>query len=85
MKLFYAYSKSVRTSVFIVFLLYQSSQNLQAQCSSCSDGPSEGVVEACDDFESSTVGQILPLEKNSWRPWGGLLTFQPSSASTDRR
>jgi trimeric autotransporter adhesin len=68
MKLFYAYSKSVWFSVFFLFLLYQSSHNLNAQCSSCSDDLSEGTLISCDDFESYTANRAL-TSNSKWRGW----------------
>lgn len=70
MKHIYSCSKPALLFVIFLFFLCQYSQNSYGQCASCSDGPPEGLVESCDDFESYTVGKTLPLEKNNWRPWG---------------
>ena len=75
MKQFYSCIKPAQLFVFVFFFLYQSSQNLYAQCSSCSDGPPDGVIVTCDNFESYPVNQPLPKDQVTWKGWGGNSTF----------
>lgn len=66
MKVFYLCTKPVGLFVFILFFLIQSSHNIYAQCTSCSDGPPGGIIQSCDNFESYTANKALPAN-SMWR------------------
>ena len=85
MKQFNPCIKPARLIVCFFFFLYQqSSHNLFAQCPSCSDGPPDGIIQSCDNFESYTVNRALP-SNTKWRGWGLVSAFPNVQSSNNSK